>query len=529
MKEKTHGNTVNRIVKIQGMEAVILDMDGVITQTARLHNEAWKRMFNSFLEKHAGGHGNNHNKMTDQDYIRYIDGKPRYEGVKSFLESRNIKMPYGNEDDQPGYKSVCGLGNRKNEIFLSLLKNKGVDLYLNAVRQIKHWRNHGLKTAVVSSSRNCKQVLEAGGISNLFDVRIDGFVAGERGLKGKPNPDIFIEAAKELDTTPGSSVIFEDAISGVQAGSKGDFAFVVGVSRTGNKKELYENGADIVVEDLGELDLFNNPEIEPYFTQVIPSVFSELTKFNSIIGKRKPALFLDYDGTLTPIVKHPEDAIISDQMKDVLMRCASLFTVAIVSGRDLDDLKGIVNIDSLIYAGSHGFRISGPGGLYMEHEKSEEILPELDRIEKELYDIFNKHIEGLQIDRKRYAIGVHYRNVAEDKIKEITGKVKKIIDKHHGFKKGEGKKIVEVKPDVDWDKGKAIDWIMNRLELTGKSGIIPIYIGDDVTDEDAFKSLSGKGIGILVGFHGLPTAAKYSLKNVYQVRVFLQMLLNKDK
>jgi len=318
-------------------------------------------------------------------------------------------------------------------------------------------------------------------------------------------------------------VVIEDAISGVQAGSKGNFALVIGVSRAGNEKDLYENGADVVVKNLGEIDLLNNRDIESYFKQSLQSVFSKQSNFHSIIAGKIPALFLDYDGTLSPIVKHPEDAVLSIEMKKVLEECAAKFKVAIVSGRDMDDVKNKVGIKNLIYGGSHGFRISGPDGLYMEHEKAAEILPQLDQIEKELNNSLNG-IPGLQLDRKRYAVGIHFRNAAEEEVPKIMETVDDLLERFPEFKKGEGKKIVEIKPDVDWHKGKAVYWIMEKLGLADIPKIIPIYIGDDLTDEDAFRTLSDKGIGILVGIHKQPTAAKYALKNVYQVQLFLQEL-----
>jgi trehalose 6-phosphate phosphatase len=503
-----------------GLKAVILDMDGVITQTAKTHKAAWKEMFNEFLKKQS----NEYQLMTDKDYVDYIDGKPRYNGVESFLKSRNIQLPFGDPEDSPGKKTVCGLGNRKNEIYTSLLKENGAETYGDAIEKIKFWRNQGLKTAVVSSSKNCKFVLETAGITHLFDIRIDGITAKERKLKGKPNPDIFLEATKELGVSSSNCALFEDAISGVQAGSNGNFALVVGVGRNKNKKALSENGADIVIEDFRELDLLDDKEIQWYFSEPAPAFLSEYDKIIEIIGDKNPVLFLDYDGTLTPIVKRPEDALISFEMREVLRECAEKFTVAVVSGRDMDDLKNKVGVDSLIYAGSHGFRISGPDGLYKEHDKPEEILQKLNHIEKILQEVIFPFYEGVQIDRKRYAIGVHYRNAKEEDIPEIIQKVNEIIDNNPGFKKGEGKKILEIKPDVDWHKGKAVLWILKKLGLQDKNKNIPIYIGDDITDEDAYKTIKGFGIGIQVGPHGQTTAAKYKLKNVYQVRIFLKKL-----
>jgi len=509
--------------EIHSLKAVILDMDGVITQTARTHSKAWKEMFDDFLEKQPG----KYSEVSDGDYLRFIDGKPRYEGVRSFLESRNIELPYGTSEDPPGEKTICGLGNLKNKLFLDILERDGADTYDDAIIKIKEWRSKKLRTAVVSSSKNCRRVLEIAGISDLFDARIDGITLQEKGIEGKPAPDMFLEAARALGSDPCNSVVFEDAISGVRAGTRGNFALVVGVSRSGKKKSLSENGADLVVDSLDQVDLFSKAQIEPFFTQYAPALFSHQEEFGKLIKDRKPALFLDYDGTLTPIVNQPEDAVLPDEMKRVLIDFASLFPTAVISGRDMDDVRNMVGIDGIIYAGSHGFRISGPDGLYMEHEKSGSILPGLDRMEKILRAGVAGNNKGIRIERKRYALAVHYRNAPEEVIPELRKTVHKIVDKNPGFKTGGGKKIIEIKPDIDWHKGRALNWILGRLGLANQPDIVPIYIGDDVTDEDAFIELSDKGIGILVGNHENPTAARYTLKNVYQVQLFIEMLMKK--
>ena len=170
------------------IQAVVLDLDGVITKTAKVHRKAWKQMFDKFLGKHS----DKQDLFTNNDYTNYVDGKPRYEGVKSFLQSRNIDLPFGKPEDKPGDETMSGLGNRKNELFLELIKEKGVEIYPNAIRQIKDWREHGIRTAVVSSSKNCKFVLENAGISDLFDVCVDGITAQKLSLKGKPEPEVEI-------------------------------------------------------------------------------------------------------------------------------------------------------------------------------------------------------------------------------------------------------------------------------------------------------------------------------------------------
>lgn len=507
-----------------GLKAIVLDMDGVLTQTAKLHRQAWKEMFNDFLNRSPDDYA----PMVDEDYYRYLDGKPRYKGVESFLMSRGIDLPFGDPEDEPGLETICGLGNQKNLIYTSLLKEKGADVYESAVAKVKEWRKAGLKIAVVTSSKNCNLVLESAGISNLFDVKVDGNVASELDLNGKPDPDIFCEAVKRLKVSAGNCILFEDAVSGVQAGSNGNFALVIGVARNDNKQELNTNGADMSIVDFDELDLYSDEEIQLHFMENLPPLIYGQVDPVKLMDKKVPVLFFDYDGTLTPIVKHPEDAIMDQDMRDILRQCAARFPVAVISGRDMDDLKNKVDISNLIYAGSHGFRISGRDGLYKEHEKAEEILPKLDKMENQLENELKQIDSNVLIDRKRYAIAVHYRNVKEENVNNVLNHVNQIIESNVGFKIGKGKKVVEIKPDADWHKGKAVHWILEKLEKTDHEKYIPVYIGDDVTDEDAFQALENDGLGILVGAHGEKSSAKYRLKNVYQVKNFLKNLIESE-
>jgi beta-phosphoglucomutase family hydrolase len=232
------------------LDAVIFDLDGVITDTAEVHLQAWIRMFNGYLEQRAGG--GDQEPFTKADYFDYVDGRPRYDGVRTFLQSRGIELPEGDPLDSSDAETVCGLGNRKNDDFRGTLA-EGVDPYASSVTLIEDLHDAGVATALVSSSRNAGPVLEAAGLGHLFEVRVDGNDVIERGLPGKPDPDLFLDAAKQLGVEPGRAAIVEDAISGVQAGSAGNFALVIGVDRTGQAAELLANGADVVVSDLGEL------------------------------------------------------------------------------------------------------------------------------------------------------------------------------------------------------------------------------------------------------------------------------------
>jgi len=232
----------------------LFDLDGVLTKTAEVHSAAWKQMFDVYLEERAERTGAEFAPFDPvNDYDEYVDGKPRYEGVQSFLTARGIELPRGEPSDPPGAETVDGLGNRKNAILLRLIHERGVEPYEGSVRYVEAAREAGLRRAVVSSSTNCRDVLAAAGIEDLFEVRIDGVVAEREHLRGKPAPDTFLAGARALGADAAEAAVFEDALAGVAAGRAGGFAFVVGVDRTGQAKALREHGADVVVTDLGEL------------------------------------------------------------------------------------------------------------------------------------------------------------------------------------------------------------------------------------------------------------------------------------
>jgi beta-phosphoglucomutase family hydrolase len=234
--------------------ALLFDLDGVLTQTAKVHAKAWKQAFDEFLRARAEKTGEPFKEFDEHDdYDKYVDGLPRYDGVRNFLKSRGIELPEGKPDDPPDAETVCGLGNRKNELVLKLIKDQGVEAYEGSVRYVKAARDAGLRRAVVSSSANCEDVLKAAGIDDLFEARIDGKTVDEQHLKGKPAPDTFLAGARALGVAPSQATVFEDALAGVEAGRAGHFGYVVGVDRVGQADALREHGADVVVQDLAEL------------------------------------------------------------------------------------------------------------------------------------------------------------------------------------------------------------------------------------------------------------------------------------
>jgi alpha,alpha-trehalase len=252
-------------------DAVIFDLDGVVTQTAAVHAAAWKRLFDEYLRERAA-HASAASKGApeaapsgaadplrpfdlDADYARYVDGKPRYDGVRDFLLSRGIDLPMGDPSDSQDEESVCGLGNRKNAFFNAEVREHGVKTFPSTISVIGQLHEAGIRTGLMSSSKNTAMVLEVTGTTALFEVRVDGVVAAEVGLPGKPDPAMYLEAARRMGVDPARSVVVEDALSGVEAGRRGGFGLVIGVDRLGQAEALREAGADMVVDDLAEVDV----------------------------------------------------------------------------------------------------------------------------------------------------------------------------------------------------------------------------------------------------------------------------------
>ena len=502
-------------------DAVVFDLDGVITRTATIHAAAWKALFDDFLRARTAQTGEPFRPFDEpQDYLTYVDGKPRYDGVRSFLGSRGIELPEGSPEDPPETLSIRGLGNRKNLLFNALLKEKGVQVFGTSIALVRQLRKAGFRTAVISSSRNCKPILEAAGVAHLFETRVDGVEAETLGIPGKPAPDIFLEAARRLGVAPERTVVVEDAISGVAAGQAGGFGCVVGVDRGGQAEALRENGADVVLADLAMIEIAEKPD-ETCPIETLPDGI-ECLGLVSRTPETRVAVFLDYDGTLSPIVEDPTAAVISAEMRQAVAKLAEHCVVVVISGRDLEDVRERVGLDDLIYSGSHGFAIAGPDGLQRVSQEAGEFIPILDEAEKELRAQL-RAVPGSYIERKQFSIAAHSRRVPENQRGEVEKAVDRVAHAHPELRKTAGKMVFELQTRIDWDKGKAVLWLIEALELDPQT-TLPIYIGDDVTDEDAFRVLPPQGIGLVVKGGCHPTAADYSLQDTEAVRDFLNRL-----
>jgi trehalose 6-phosphate phosphatase len=514
-------------------DAAIFDLDGVVTQTVRLHALAWQQTFDDFLRRRAEAGAEAGTKAgpaafqpfsIETDYAEYVDGRSRADGVRCFLASRGIELPEGCAHDPATALTVAGLCNRKNQIFHELLQDAGVDVYEPAVRLIRALRQAGVRVAVATSSRNGKTVLAAAGLADLFDARVDGELAAELGLAGKPSPDIFLESARRLGVAPGQAVLFEDALAGVQAGQRGGFGLVVGVDRQGHAGALRESGADVVIPSFEDV---TSEILDRWFVQNTRGLPPALASWPELLARlrgRDLAVFLDYDGTLSPIVENPERAFLPEATREVMRALAARCPVAVVSGRGREKVAEFVALGELYYAGSHGFDITGPDPA-IRWQPDAAVLDHMARATAKLRQaLADAAIPGVEVEEKHFSTAVHYRKVAPALVPQVERRVEQVLAGEPDLQKTHGKKVLELRPRIDWHKGRAVLWLLESLGLD-RDDVLPIYVGDDVTDEDALEALRGRGLGVLVAERPRPTAAEYALRDCDEVRELLARLV----
>jgi len=495
-------------------DALVVDLDGVVTRTARVHAAAWKRLFDAFLQGRTDANGRPQPPFDiATDYRAHVDGRPRLDGIRAFLDARGIVLPEGDEDDPAEAETVHGLARRKNGYFREAIAHDGVEVFDSSVALLRRAHDQGMRTAVVSASRNLPLILEATGLGDLFDVAVDGRLAAALGLPGKPAPDTYLEATRRLGVAPAPAANVEGPLGGVRAGRAGGFGLVVGVARGDtDPRTLADAGADIVVDDLAALALSDRRSPVTGTIDRLPPALDHLDRLDPRRTGRRLAVFLDYDGTLTPIVARPDLAVMDEPMRAAVRRLADRVPVAVISGRDVADLHDKVRLDGIAYAGSHGFDIHTADGRRVDAADVSAALPDLDAAEAELREALSA-VEGVLVERKAFSCAVHYRNVDPGAVGNVEAAVARAVDRHPSLKRFGGKKVFEIQPAVDWHKGKAVDALLDALGLDG-GAVLPVFVGDDVTDENAFRWLAGRGIGIGVGDEPRETAADLAVPDV---------------
>ncbi len=495
-------------------DAVIFHLDGLVADTAVIDAAAWKTTFDDCLARMSANENEDHSPFADDDYRRHVHNKPRLHGVADFLASRRISLPRGEQADT-FEETIYGLGNRMQNLFVDLL-DEAVPALESTVDLLRKLQDAGIATAIYSPSHNCQRVLRAAGIENLFAVRVDAVIAGGLAPAGKPEPAAFSEIMRRLAANPNRSVLVVDTEAAVDAGHKGGFSVVVGVDRSGRTDELLACGADVVVDDLSHVEIRKGDRP----VAQLPDALSSYGQLVGVVAGREPFVCLDYDGTLSEIVSDPDAATLVDGAAKALERLAALCPVAIVSGRDLADIRHRVGLPGIWYAGGHGFELIGPDGTYHQNDGAAAAIPALETAAAELRNDLEP-IPGARVEHKRFAVAIHYRNVAAERVAEVVAAAHR-RGRRHGLRVTNGRKVVELRPNVDWDNGDALHWISDHIHQSGR--VVPIYIGDDLTDEDAFDAIRYTGMGIVVRNDEdgeRPTAAQFTLRGPREVATFL--------
>jgi trehalose 6-phosphate phosphatase len=508
------------IISRERIGGAIFNLDGVVTQTGKLQADAWKRLFDLYLQECSSRDGEDYRPFDmDHDYHRYVDGRPRHQAVKHFLLARHVDLPIGHPEDPPDRETICGLGNRKNLIFEEMVEERGVEVNGCSIALIHQLRKVGIKTAVVSASKHCNLILQRAGIADLFDARVDGAEAERLDLDSKPDPDILLEAADRLGVAPAKTVLFEDTVVGITAGSRGHFALIVGVDPGGQGEKMREHGSDVVVRDLCSVAVQGT---DAERERALPRRLTDFSLVSDRLSGRRPALFLDYGGTLRPIDDGLEDAALSEDVRLILGDAARLMPVVVVSGRDLETVSRLVGLPQVIYAGSHGMEIRGPD-LRLVLPEGIDVLDDLDKAAEELAKAL-KAVPEARLEHKRFALVVHYHSQNAHAPARLQSAIQPVLARFPQLHLTGGKEVMELLPGIDWDKGRAVLWLLSELGLDGPD-VLPIYIGDDVTDEDAFHAVRAPGLGILVSDRPQPSAATYWLKDPNEVAMLLGYLV----
>ncbi|QUR67851.1 trehalose-phosphatase [Mycobacterium spongiae] len=471
-------------------DAVIVNLDDLVTTITPLYAATFKQLLDEHLP-HRQYEGKAHATFTADPAVP--------------------EPPPGLTDGAPPVLTQHG-----RRRFLSLLDSAVPELG-STVALARRLQVAGIGAGAYSSNPHCHHILDATNLGALFAVCDGGAATAEPGQPAMTDPAALIDMARRLAATPGRCVVIASGAAGVRAARTGGFGLVIGVDRNGYADTLLSCGADAVVADLAAVTV----RAHHAAMSTLPDALVINRQLKRLLTGRQLAVFLDFDGTLSEIVEHPEAATLIDGAAQALRMLALRCPVAIVSGRDLDDVRQRVAIDGLWLAGSHGFEVMAPDGSHHQNPAAtavDSLAGAATRLADALDDV-----AGAQVEHKRFAVAVHYRNVADDKVDAVIAAVRN-LGHAEGFRVTTGRKVIELRPDVAWDKGKTVDWIIEQLAAadpdSGTDDMLPIYIGDDLTDEDAFDAVRFTGVGIVVRHneHGdRPSAATASLESPHAV------------
>ena len=502
-------------------DAVIFDLDRVLTEAASVQRLAWASLFHDCLAQRLPLEDEDRSLFADDDYQKLVDGAPCPDRIADFLASRGISLPLGVPSDT-GDDTISGLVNRHRRVYLDLLE-RDVPLFGAMVNLARRLRDIDVATAAHSSGLVC-QALKSAGVDDLFDVCIDGTAAEGHGIAR--NPDLLVlvrakhvlEAAGRLGVPPHRSVLVGDTDEGMSAGRDGGFARVIGLGATGYVDRLFEQGADVVVTDLADVAVRTGDKR----MSEIPNVMESYVQLAAVALAREQVVFINYEVVLSEFFPDPGAATLSDEVAEALERMARVSRVVVLTGRDVADIRERVGIPSIWYAGSHGLELAGPDGSYRENETAAAAVPVLADVAAELRDSL-QHVPGVRIEHRRFAVAVHYGEVASEHVGAVVATTHRVRQRRD-LRVAHGRMLVELRPDVDWDSGTALAWIRSHIDES--KSLVPTYLGGDPADEEAFDAVQFGGIGIAVRHDGdrdRRTAARFALDSPDQLREVLEL------
>jgi alpha,alpha-trehalase len=491
------GTTIDRT----RFDAVVFTLDAVLVDSDRLLAAVWKQAFDGFLAVRHWQVGKQAFD-TDLDYGEHVRGHPRDVAAARLLVSRGLTLPRGKPTDGPQAATAWGLAKTVEHVLQARLRTERPSVREPAARLARTLRGCGFQLGVVSPEPDAGLLLRSAGLGQLFHARVDGRDVMRFRLRPWPTAEFWSEVLRRSQVSHRRAAAFVNGPAEAAAATQAGIATVWNVDgmRTPEGQDVFE--------------LFS--VVLPATAKGLPSALAHL---ETIAPTGTPmALFLDFDGTLTGITGTPREAVLADVVRETLATISARgVPVAIVSGRDLENLQARVNLPTLYYAGSHGFDLAGPDGLRYEHPEALAQLSALDTAEQFLHAQLDG-LTGALVERKRFALAAHYRRVAPAEVHRVEKAVEQALAMHSGLRAARGKKVIELLPGVDWHKGRAMEWLRARMMPDAWT----LYIGDDQTDEDALALLGEEGAGIAVQEEPTPTTARYALANPDEVLVFLK-------
>ncbi|MBX7432210.1 trehalose-phosphatase [Mycobacterium sp. Y57] len=503
-------------------DAVIFDLDELLSEAASVQRAACASLFNDFLTRRPPHEGEDRSLFTDDDYQRLDETKPCSDRIAEFLASRGISLPPGGPSET-GQDTIYGLANRHRSLYLDALSER-VPRFAAIVTLARRLRGIGVATAVHASGLVCEQVLKSAGLADLFDVCIDGSaaeglqIAGNPGLAVLARTKHLLEATDTLGVPAQRSILIADTEEGVTAGRDAGFALVVGANWTGDADRLFERGADVLVADLADIAVRTGGKR----ISTVPNVLHAYGQLATLAGARESVVILNFDGVLSRYVSDPAAATLVEGVAEGLQRLARVSPVVVISGRDLADVRERVGIPGVWYAGGHGLDLAGPDGSHYENAEAAAMTPVLGEVAAELRDAIGQ-IPGVRVEHKRLAVAVHIGDVASEHVGEVVATAHR-LGQRRTLRVVNGRRLVELRPNVDWDTATTLAWI--RSHINASKPLLPIYIGGDPADEDAFDAVQFNGVGIVVRHDedgDRRTAARYTLDGPEQVREILDL------